>query len=69
VFHLDAAAQVEVNIYNLVGEQVAALSGDFTGGRGQSLVWDLADVAPDVYVARFVVGGNLKTTLKVAVMK
>ncbi len=69
VFHLDTAAKVEVNIYNLVGEQVAALSGDFTGGRGQSLVWDLADVAPDVYVARFVVGGNLKTTLKVAVMK
>lgn len=68
VFHLDAAAKVEIHVYNLAGEQVAALSGDFPAGPGQSLVWNLADVAPGVYVARMAVDGSEKATLKVAVI-
>ncbi len=69
VFHLDSAARVEIRIYNLAGEQVAALSGNFAAGRGQSLVWELKDAAPGVYVARMSVDGSAKTTLKVAVVR
>ena len=69
VFHLDAAARVEIHLYNLAGEQVAGLSGDFPAGQGQSLVWNLADVAPGVYVARVRVGGTEKGSVKVAVVK
>lgn len=69
VFHLDAAARVEMHIYNLAGEQVANLSGDFPAGRGQSLVWDLKEVAPGVYVARMFVAGKEKATLKAAVIR
>jgi hypothetical protein len=69
VFHLDAAARVEIHLYNLAGEQVAALSGNFAAGRGQSLVWNLADVAPGVYVCRMAVAGGGKAKIKVAVVK
>ena len=69
VFHLDSAARVEIRIYNLAGEQAAALAGDFAAGRGQSLVWDLKDVAPGVYVARMLVGGKERAKLKLAVAK
>ncbi len=69
VFHLDIAAKVEITLYNLAGERAAGLSGDFPAGRGQSLVWNLADVAPGVYVCRMAVAGKEKATLKVAVLK
>lgn len=68
-FHLDAAAKVEIRLYNLAGEQVANLAGDFTAGRGQSLVWNLKAVAPGVYVARMFASGNERATFKVAVVK
>lgn len=69
VFHLETAAKVEIRLYNLAGEQVAALSGDFAAGRGQSLVWNLADAAPGVYLARMLVNGSEKAKLKTAVIK
>ncbi|MEW6515547.1 MAG: T9SS type A sorting domain-containing protein [candidate division FCPU426 bacterium] len=69
VFHLEAAAKVEIRLYNLAGEQVAALSGDFAAGRGQSLAWNLSGIAPGVYVARMLVNGNEKAKAKVAVVK
>jgi hypothetical protein len=69
VFHLDQAAAVKIAIYNLAGEQVVELSGEFSAGQGQSLVWDCRDTAPGVYLARFLVNGAEKAKLKVGVIK
>ncbi len=69
VFHLDQAAEVKVLIYNLAGERVAELSGDFTAGRGQTLVWECGDVAPGVYLAVVLHDNKKKDTLKIAITK
>ncbi len=69
VFGLDQAAGVKVVIYNLAGERVAELAGDFAAGRGQTLVWGCGDAAPGVYLARFMVNGAEKAKLKVGVIQ
>jgi hypothetical protein len=69
VFRLDAAAAIKIQIYNLAGERVASLYGEFAAGSGQSLVWDLDGVASGVYVARVFKNGSEKAELKVAVVR
>ncbi|MEW6515589.1 MAG: T9SS type A sorting domain-containing protein [candidate division FCPU426 bacterium] len=61
-------ATVKVVLYNLSGERVAELSSEFGSGT-QGLVWNCADAAPGVYLARILVNGDEKATLKVAVVK
>jgi hypothetical protein len=60
---------VEIHIYNLAGEQAAALSGNFAAGRGQSLEWDCQGTAPGIYLARMLIGGEEKVKIKVGVVK
>ncbi|MCD4813640.1 hypothetical protein K8S19_08110 [bacterium] len=69
VLHLEQAAQVEIMLYNLIGERVAVLQENLPEGPGQSLDWDCKDVAPGVYMARVIVQGSVKGTIKVSIVK
>ena len=69
VFHLDAAAEVELVLYNPAGERVARITGDLTAGRGRTLVWNCRDAAPGLYLVRVLKDGGLVETQKIALVK
>ncbi|MCD4812817.1 FG-GAP-like repeat-containing protein, partial [bacterium] len=69
LMHLDKATDVEINIYNLTGERIAKLKETIPAGRGQVLVWNCADIAPGIYLAKAYFGGEEKQTIKLAVVE
>lgn len=58
-FFVSTNATVTVEVYNLAGKLVAKLEGRGIGGRpphqltSNAIIWDISDVASDVYVFRF----------------
>ncbi|MCD4813637.1 hypothetical protein K8S19_08095 [bacterium] len=48
---------------------MAILQEELPEGPGQSLVWDCQDVVPGVYMARVIVQGNVKGTIKISSIK
>jgi len=69
VLHLDRAAAIKLDIFNLAGERVATLQEHLPAGRGQVMVWDCRDVAPGIYLVRVSRDGELVETRRVAVVK
>lgn len=65
ILGLDRAARVNITLYNLAGERVAAMAGEFNSGTA-SLVWDCGQAAPGIYLARIMEDGVEKAKLKVA---
>jgi len=69
LMHLDKATDVEINIYNLTGERIAKLKESMPAGRGQVLIWNCADIAPGIYLAKVYFNSKEKQTIKLAVMR
>ena len=67
-FELDQAGVTKVEVYNLAGERVGQVSATLAAGM-QTLVWDCAEIAPGVYLARITVDGKEKGKVKIAVVK
>ena len=60
-FVLPAPADAELAVYDLLGRRVALLAaGPYAAGRHEA-VWDAADAAPGVYVARLTTGAGSAT--------
>jgi parallel beta-helix repeat protein len=66
--YLPDAAEVKIVLYNASGRQVAQLRENLPAGQGQALTWRCREVAPGIYLAKVLVNGILKATLKVAVL-
>ncbi|MCD4812735.1 T9SS type A sorting domain-containing protein [bacterium] len=69
LFHLSQETQVEIHVYNLIGERVVSLREHYPAGRGRTLTWDCADAAPGVYLARVFMDGREVQKLKIAIVK
>ena len=60
-YHLVGAAQMEIGIYNLLGERVMLIA-DQTQAEGQyQYRWDAAEFASGIYILRMVVNDHLIT--------
>ncbi|MCD4813159.1 right-handed parallel beta-helix repeat-containing protein [bacterium] len=68
VVHLDAAAEITLEIYNFSGERIASVGSALSAGRGQTLVWDCSDIAAGVYLLRVLKDGKLLETRRIAVV-
>lgn len=69
VLHTRQTADLKVVIYNLAGEQVAALRQQLGSGPGQSAVWDCRGAAPGVYIAHLLLDGKSIGKRKIAITR
>jgi hypothetical protein len=66
---LDQAANVKVEIYNVLGERVAEIAEARQAGPGQTFVWDCQAAAAGIYFARIQVDGQEFDKKKIAITK
>ncbi|MBN1594976.1 T9SS type A sorting domain-containing protein [candidate division FCPU426 bacterium] len=69
VFHTGQEMEVAIEIYNFAGEQIVKLEGNFAQGQGHTLAWDCGGTAPGIYLARVRKAGEVKGTLKIAIVQ
>jgi hypothetical protein len=68
------SGDVEIQIFNVVGEKVRTLNSNVSGGAHYYLEWDGRNdhgekVASGTYIGRFTVGGGNERFIKMAVLK
>ena len=68
LLHPDQAVSVQLRIYNIAGELTGSLSAQVPAGRGQTLTWDTAEVAPGIYLVQVVKNAEVVETLRIAIM-
>jgi hypothetical protein len=68
LFNPEHAVRIQIKVFNLNGERVAALSGDLPAGKG-SVLWDCRNAAPGLYLARVEMDGKEIGVAKVAVVR
>lgn len=69
LIHLETAAEVHLDIYNLTGERIAQITRALPAGRGQVLDWDCGSIAPGIYLVRVLADGNELGIQKIAVVE
>lgn len=67
LMHLKKAAPIQIDLYNITGERIASLKENFLAGNGQVVIWQCADVAPGLYIAKIMIDGEVREILKVVV--
>jgi len=68
-FAVPSNVKVRIVIYQLTGERIADLDETDTSYGESVLLWNCQDVAPGIYLAKIVVNGELKETIKIAIVK
>ena len=68
-YQLSAASRVNLNIYNLLGQKVAALVSAKQAAGKYAVKWHAADFASGMYICRFESGANISITKKMILLK
>jgi hypothetical protein len=68
LFNLPESGEVTITLYDLAGWRAAKLSANLPAGE-QALVWNCAQAAPGIYIARINVAGQDAHTLKIAIVR
>ncbi len=58
IYQLESPGEVEISLWNVLGEKVGTLNANHASGGTQRQTWDIQSVAPGVYIYQAVVRFN-----------